>query len=112
MNLQDFINNATELAHTIIESGLYQRDDSQYQAALEILKSPADAEKLIEEHDQSMRRIAIIWSANDIVDRANEIDYPVTDEDAECILDQLKHNHDCTIGVNWDVIDELIRTAP
>lgn len=52
--------------------------------------------------------ISIRWSVGDILEQAREKDYELTKEQALDILGSLKHNHDSSIGINWDVIDEYI----
>ena len=52
--------------------------------------------------------ISINWSVVDIVERAKEIDRVVTKEQAVNILKGLKSNHDATVGISWDVINEYI----
>ena len=44
--------------------------------------------------------IAIIWSVEDVM---IECDW-LTEEQAMEVLHDIKHNHDATIGINWDVI--------
>ena len=44
--------------------------------------------------------IAIIWSVDDVL---QECDW-LNKEQAMEVLHDLKHNHDATIGINWDVI--------
>jgi len=44
--------------------------------------------------------IAIVWSVDDVL---QECDWLNRDQ-ALKVLHDLKHNHDATIGINWDVI--------
>ena len=44
--------------------------------------------------------IAIVWSVEDVM---VECDW-LTEEQAMEVLHSLKHNHDATIGINWEVI--------
>ena len=44
--------------------------------------------------------IAIIWSVDDVL---QECDWLNKDQAME-VLHDLEHNHDATIGINWDVI--------
>lgn len=53
-------------------------------------------------------KIAIIWSVNDIIDRAKYINKKVSIKRAEQILDNLYKDHDGEIGINWDTIDTQI----
>lgn len=49
--------------------------------------------------------INISWHFTDV----QEQDDTLTNDEARQILQLMKHNHDATIGINWDVIDEWIR---
>lgn len=44
--------------------------------------------------------IAIIWSAEDVL----SIREHLTPEQALEVLEQAEHQHDATIGINWDVL--------
>ena len=44
--------------------------------------------------------IAIVWSIEDVM---VECDW-LTEEQAMEVLHDIKHNHDATIGINWEVI--------
>ena len=54
----------------------------------------------------------ITWCIKDIKERLEdqerEVDPPLTDEDCREILNHMKGNHDCTIGINWEVIDVYV----
>ena len=52
--------------------------------------------------------ITITWHVDDILMRAKEKDLDLSKDEALEILHDLKDNHDSTIGINWDVIDEYI----
>ena len=52
--------------------------------------------------------ITITWHVDDILMRAKEKDLDLSKDKALEILHDLKDNHDSTIGINWDVIDEYI----
>ena len=42
------------------------------------------------------------------IDDVKQQDSSLTDEEAREILQSIDHNHDATIGINWDVIDAAI----
>ncbi len=57
--------------------------------------------------------IHITWSTEDIVSRSEELTLhglasPLTDTQANTILNLLKRHHDASVGINWDVIDLYI----
>jgi hypothetical protein len=56
--------------------------------------------------------ISIVWSYEDVkcVDLKSkyEEDASLSDDDARYILNQIKHYHDATIGITYDVIQDYI----
>ena len=48
--------------------------------------------------------ISINWHFTDVQER----DDTLTNDEARQVLQLMKNNHDATIGINWDVIDEWI----
>ena len=52
-----------------------------------------------------MKTIAIKWSTNDVLSRAEDMGVEITGEQADEILQNVFGNHDATIGVNWEVIE-------
>lgn len=58
-------------------------------------------------------KIIITWTTKDIVSRSEELTLhglasPLTDTQANTILNLLKRHHDASVGINWDVIDLYI----
>ena len=49
--------------------------------------------------------ISIKWHIEDVKAQAKERHINITDEQAREILQAMKKNHDCNIGINWEVID-------
>ena len=47
----------------------------------------------------------IIWSPEDVIERAKENDIIVSQEDAEYILQRVSSDHDCNYGVSWETLD-------
>ena len=52
--------------------------------------------------------ISITWNIRDVIERGKNNDIIITEQEAREILAQIEHNHDCNLGVNWDVIDTNI----
>jgi len=52
--------------------------------------------------------IAIVWSWEDIRDRAQNNDITLDKEDCCEILEYIEENHDAIMGINWEVIDWFI----
>jgi hypothetical protein len=51
-----------------------------------------------------MRQIKIVWSTDDVLIKANEMDIELTETEADTILETLEEKHDASIGICWDVI--------
>ena len=49
-----------------------------------------------------------IWSVGDVMERAGEREIEVTREEAEMILEDMQHHHDCNYGMNWQALDNAI----
>ena len=49
--------------------------------------------------------IEIRWHIADIMDRAEDRDITLTENEAREILAAILRSHDCNMGINWDVID-------
>lgn len=54
-------------------------------------------------------KIAVSWSAGDILSYAEEDGISLTKDEALDILNGLLENHDAGIGINWDVISMAIQ---
>jgi hypothetical protein len=58
------------------------------------------------------RQIAAIWSMQDV----QEVRPDLTEEQCWQVLQHVRHDHDATIGINWDVLschaDMLFGDAP
>lgn len=54
-------------------------------------------------------KIAIVWSAQDIMNRAEDNDIDITEEQAKDILNSILEKHDCEQGITWDTIDLAIQ---
>lgn len=52
--------------------------------------------------------ISIKWSYHDVLSQAKEDGEEITDEQAKEILAIIKHQHDASIGINWEVISTHI----
>lgn len=50
----------------------------------------------------------IIWSVEDVLERANERGMKISKGEAEDIIEEMEHRHDATIGINWDTIDSYL----
>lgn len=59
---------------------------------------------LKDEEEPTTTEIKLSWHADDVLSR----DSTLTAEQVGQVLDNLKNNHDATIGVNWEVIDMAI----
>ena len=53
-------------------------------------------------------KVISIFTVDDIMDRAKDIHKKITQSQAFEIIDNLDHDFDANIGINWDVIDTHI----
>lgn len=49
-----------------------------------------------------------IWSVEDVMYAAEEIEISITKGRAEEILDELHYDVDCAVGITWDSINEAL----
>jgi hypothetical protein len=49
-------------------------------------------------------KIHIIWSTEDVLQTAEDMDIKLTTEEADDILISVEHNHDACHGISWDTI--------
>lgn len=64
--------------------------------------------EFLEHNEEYIGSISIKWTVYDVLQRAGELDIPLSEEEAEIILENIFDQHDANIGVNWDVIDAAI----
>ena len=55
-------------------------------------------------------KINITWTTDDIWDVAEEHDITLNEEQCVAIIRRLGDCHDATVGINWDVILDTIRS--
>lgn len=55
-----------------------------------------------------MKTISIVWSTNDILAKAEQLCINITENQADKLLDIIKHYHDAEVGINWDVISSYL----
>lgn len=60
------------------------------------------------ERDKALK-IAVVWVADDIIEYAEDIGYTLTESHAAEILYLLQQQHDCNIGITWNIIDLCIQ---
>jgi hypothetical protein len=53
-------------------------------------------------------KIAIIWSAEDVIAEAKQNGKRCSKEKAQEILQSLYDDHDCNYGITWQTIDEYL----
>ena len=79
-----------EMSVALVEAGVVNSDLSD--KAISVLRSVWE------------NKIAIVWSADDVIAQAKQNGATV-DEDQACgILNDILNNHDCTLGVTWETI--------
>jgi hypothetical protein len=50
------------------------------------------------------------WYIEDVLEQAEDMEVKLTKKQAEKVLDLMCETFDCNIGINWEVIEECIRT--
>lgn len=68
----------------------------------------ADHIKQLRSYPPEMHAAMDLWLPQDVLDQAEANDVVITEEQADDIIDQVDHNKDATIGINWDVLDYYI----
>jgi len=73
----------------------------------EILKS-IDTSTIISFLKEHRGKAFISWSIDDIVDKASETGFEMSDTAAREIISKLNPDADCTVGISWDTISSYI----
>lgn len=73
-------------------------------SAVELLKKHND---LIAEFEQ-YKKESVKWSVEDFIDKAKEIGYTITDEQAQTALEDMIHHHDCEYGITWGTVEHYV----
>jgi len=53
-----------------------------------------------------------IWEVDDVIERAQEREIPMTHDQAETIIQRMDDNHDACHGINWSVVDCYLDELP
>lgn len=91
----------------------FDEDIDNIRDVVEVENVYAVDNKMIKEvYESQDDQIAIVWSIDDVKgldsDREDENEAPLTDDEAKRVLSLLKSEHDASIGINWDTIQEWI----
>lgn len=54
------------------------------------------------------RVAASIWSTPDVLCTSKARQHNLTKKEADEIIDEIDHEQDCSVGINWDVIESAI----
>lgn len=68
----------------------------------------AEHQKLVDEFDQYQKE-SIKWSVEDFQDKAKEIGYTITEEQAQEALEAMIHHHDCQYGITWNNVEYYVQ---
>jgi hypothetical protein len=52
--------------------------------------------------------ICIVWSTEDVLQTAKNMNVELTSEEADDVLMTVEHNHDANYGISWDNIEWAI----
>jgi len=58
--------------------------------------------------DKIIKTISITWNITDVIEKAKELGFNLTNKQASEILQIIKNKHDCNEGINWIVIQTHI----
>lgn len=58
--------------------------------------------------DMNEHLACIVWSAVDVLQRADELETPVSDQEANDIIDRVGRKADCSMGISWATLDVFI----
>ncbi len=65
-----------------------------------------DSIKEIEEIERT--HISHIWSVEDVQSAADDLGYTLTEDQSIEVLALVESDIDCTVGINWDVINAAV----
>jgi hypothetical protein len=60
------------------------------------------------QHLRSRKLALAVWSVEDVLMRAEELDVELTTEEAENVIGLIDSKQDCNYGITWDTIDIFI----
>jgi len=60
---------------------------------------------LQENYEEDKPLCVAIWSAEDILERAKELEIEITEEQANIIIETMDRRQSADLGVSWDTID-------
>ena len=73
------------------------------------LNGPSQREEIVAALQECwIDKIADIWDIHDVQQQADEMSIELTDDESREVLQRVLHDHDATIGINWDTIDMAI----
>ena len=75
--------------------------EGNYQGISDLLNQLLDVKTEFEQY----KRESVKWSVEDLLGRAEILNYELTDEQAQDALEDMIRKHDCTIGITWDTVD-------
>ena len=89
-------------------------DHCEYCAAEPVSVYNRETGNDIEVMDPTMKKLlkqkfGSSWCGEDVYSQALDNDIELTPSQLLSIMDHLNHNHDATVGINWDVIDYAIK---
>lgn len=70
---------------------------------------PTTKEAALRVKSMGKQHIALaLWCEDDVLERAKERGIKLTREQARQVIDMVDSKQDCSIGINWDVLDAFI----
>jgi len=50
-----------------------------------------------------------VWTEDDVIDKATQMNLVLTQYAVEEVLNRLDDEHNASVGINWDVLETMIR---
>lgn len=67
-----------------------------------------EIEPIVDEYEEKMDN-SVSWCIDDIKHQARDAyGFEISDQNAQTVLEDIIHNHDASIGINWEVINEYV----
>lgn len=107
--LENIISHFKDLAYHLKETG---NDTPEYKEICELLDQIEDGkitlDTLIEDHRKAKGYFIEGWNLGDIEQQAGELEEELTAVEIKKVADIIVQGHDASVGVNWDVISDVI----
>ena len=59
---------------------------------------------------EQYKRESIKWGCEDFIQRAEDTGYKCSKKEAQKLLEEMIHKHDCEVGITWFTLDYYLQT--